>query len=150
MARQRTGRPSPPHLGPELELAREERRLAAEALDTVLFIITLGIGWLVWFLVEATNGQTPAKRIFGMRVVRSDGSPVGWRYMVLRDIVVKVLVFLVIDQLVFYLVWPDSLWGWTVSMGAWALAAMWCTWDRNVQCLWDKVLRTHVIRTSAP
>ena len=64
MARQRTGRPSPPHLGPELELAREERRLAAEALDTVLFIITLGIGRLLG-LERALTPRPSLRRLAG-------------------------------------------------------------------------------------
>lgn len=70
MAHQRTGRPSPPHLAPELELARQERRLAAFVLNIVLFTVTLGVGWLIWLLVVGRRGQSPAKQILGMHVIR--------------------------------------------------------------------------------
>ena len=29
-----------------------------------------------------------------------------------------------------------------------AIAALWCIWDANRQCLWDKVVRTYVVRAA--
>ena len=45
----------------ELETASPGRRLGGYLLEYVLAIVTLGIGWIVWFIVVAPRGQTPAK-----------------------------------------------------------------------------------------
>ncbi len=57
------------------------KRLDALVLTPVLFVATLGIGWLVWSVLEWRNGRTPSYRLLGLRVVRvSDGRPLGlWR-----------------------------------------------------------------------
>jgi hypothetical protein len=54
------------------------RRIQALALAALLFVATLGIGWLVWSLLEWRNGRTPSYRLLGLRIVRlSDGRPIG-------------------------------------------------------------------------
>ena len=55
-------------------LASQGRRLAGAVLDIALFVLTLGIGWVVWYLVAARHGQSPAKRLLGTRVIREDDS----------------------------------------------------------------------------
>ncbi|HEV2132154.1 MAG TPA: RDD family protein, partial [Longimicrobiaceae bacterium] len=64
----------------ELEEAREGRgilsflRVAADELG-------LGFGWIgLYFTVFTTlwRGQTPGKRLLGIRVLRLDGKPIGW------------------------------------------------------------------------
>ena len=53
------------------------KRIEALALVPLLFIVTLGIGWLVWCVIEWTSGRTPSYRILGLRVVRtSDDRPI--------------------------------------------------------------------------
>jgi hypothetical protein len=60
---------------PEASLGR---RLEALALTPVLLITTLGLGWLVWSLLEWRRGRTPSYRVLGLRVVRrTDGEPIG-------------------------------------------------------------------------
>lgn len=50
----------------------------------VYFIVT----WGYFLLYEAlNNGQTPGKRWAGIRVVKDDGLPVGWRESALRNLV---------------------------------------------------------------
>jgi hypothetical protein len=54
------------------------RRLEALALAPLLLLVTLGVGWLVWCVVEWGNGRTPSYRLLGLRVVRvSDEQPIG-------------------------------------------------------------------------
>ena len=53
-----------------------EKRLEALGLAPLLLVATLGVGWLVWCVLEWGNGRTPSYRILGLRVVRtSDGQP---------------------------------------------------------------------------
>ena len=129
--------------GPDLELASQGRRLGAYVLDLVLSIVTLGIGWLIWLLVVGRRGQNPAKQILGVHVVRADGSRAGLGLMLLREIVAKWAVFAVIS---YVLSLANADVGSLVSAVAFAVAALWCTWDANRQCLWDKALKTYVVR----
>ncbi len=120
------------YYGPdELETASPGRRLGGYALDTALAIVTLFIGWLIWFIVVAPRGQTPGKQLLGMYVMREDGSRAGGWYVWLREFVVEGLVFGVLVS------------GITGGLG-WALGALWCLWDGERQCLWDKVTATYV------
>ena len=53
------------------------KRIEALALTPLLFAVTLGVGWLVWCVLEWRNGRTPSYRLLGLRVVRqSDGRPI--------------------------------------------------------------------------
>lgn len=54
------------------------KRLEALALGSVLFVGTLGVGWIIWSLFEWGSGRTPSYQLLGLRVVRvSDGQPIG-------------------------------------------------------------------------
>jgi RDD family len=62
------------------------RRLEALGLTLVLLIVTLGIGWLVWTVLEWRNGLTPSYRLLGLRVVRrDDGRPIGLARSLVRS-----------------------------------------------------------------
>lgn len=114
----------------ELQTATPGRRLGAYSLDLVISIFTLYIGWIVWFIFTAQRGQTPGKQLVGLYVVREDGSRAGGWYMWLREWLVKGLLFGLIGA---------------VTAGIVSLLAMlWLLWDRDRQCLWDKVASTHV------
>ena len=128
--------------GPDLELAGQGRRLAAYVLDIVLFAFTLGIGWLIWLVIVGQRGQNPAKQLLGMHVALADGSRAGLGVMLLREIVAKWAVFAVLDLLL-SLANPGV--AGTITSLALAVAALWCAWDANRQCLWDKALGTYVV-----
>lgn len=62
-------------------------RFGGLMLDFALNFLTLGVGWFVWFLFIAGRGQTPAKQLLRMQVVReSTGTPgfaaTFWRYYI--------------------------------------------------------------------
>ena len=67
------------------------RRLMARLLDLVLFALTLGLGWWIWLGVTSGQGQSPAKRLLGLRVVRADGSPMSAGAVWFRDGVLALL-----------------------------------------------------------
>ncbi|MDE0802586.1 MAG: DUF2510 domain-containing protein [Acidimicrobiales bacterium] len=57
------------------------QRLGAWALDALLMLVTLVIGWLIWACFTAQEGQTPARKILHQRVLRYPEATVasfGW------------------------------------------------------------------------
>jgi len=67
--------------------------------------LLLAILPLAYFaLLEGFFGATPGKMLLGMRVVKLDGSPIGWREAVVRNLLRY------IDEIVIYLVGAISMW----------------------------------------
>ena len=63
------------------------RVVAAYALAVLLFVVTLGIGYIIWSLVAWGHGQTPAQRPLGLRCWRpGTGRPASRGQMALRQI----------------------------------------------------------------
>ena len=61
-------------------------RIKALVLTFCLFVATLGVGWLLWSVVEWRQGRTVSFRKMGLRVVRrSDGSPIGLGRSIVRN-----------------------------------------------------------------
>jgi uncharacterized RDD family membrane protein YckC len=70
-----------------------QHRLGAYALDAVLAVLTLGIGWLIWSLVIWGEGQTPAKKILKIRVRNFEtGAVATWGHMAVREFLVPLTV----------------------------------------------------------
>lgn len=107
-------------------------RFAAYLVESVLVLLTLYIGWLIWASMVASKGQTPAKQVLGLRVVdATSGQPVGLgRMLFMRGIVAGLVAsFAVVLSLGIVLFMPF--------------------WDRNNQNLWDKVSGTRVVNDPA-
>jgi uncharacterized RDD family membrane protein YckC len=69
-------------------LASAGRRIGAYFLSIPLFIVTLGIGYIIWGLVIWANGQTPALQVLGMRCLKRETHHVAtWGTMALREII---------------------------------------------------------------
>ena len=65
-------------------------RIGCVLLDSIFFIFTLGIGWVIWSLVLWGRGQTPGKQAVGAVVVRTDtGRVATFGTMALRELVGK-------------------------------------------------------------
>ena len=77
----------------DAELASQGRRLAGAVLDGFLFVLTLGIGWVIWYLIVARGGQSPAKQLLRTRVIRDDGQSADLGWMLIRDLVVRAIAF---------------------------------------------------------
>ncbi|MBP2707161.1 RDD family protein [Microbispora sp. RL4-1S] len=83
------------------------------------------IGFLYYWLLQSFwNGWTVGKRLFGMRVVRDDGSPAGPGTIAVRQLV-------------------EVLLGWLCILGLVDLA--WILFDRRKQALHDKAAGTLVV-----
>ena len=127
-----------------IALASRGQRLAGHTLEVVLFALTLGAGWVFWFASTGRGGQTPAKRLLGLRVVDGEGRPAGLRRMVVRDVLLKVVAFVLLDLLLLSMEVEGGVDLAFAGVVAWLVAALWCAWDGNRQCLWDKVAGTRV------
>ena len=103
-------------------------RLGASVLEDVLFVVTLGVGWLVWAALVADKGQTPAKQLLHLRVIGKRSSrPVGILRMVLSRGILGFLVSTV-----------------TICLTGGIILLM-PLWSRNRESIWDKATRTYVV-----
>jgi uncharacterized RDD family membrane protein YckC len=108
-------------------LASSARRLGGHMLDLLLMVVTLFIGWLIWQLIVAKDGQTPGKQLLGMRVVKlRTGTKATWGTMFLREVILKPLIGFGL--------------GWFFG-----IVYFWLLWDKNRQELWDKMISTIVV-----
>lgn len=103
-------------------------RLGAYLLESILAMVTLGIGWLIWAAMIAGTGQTPAKRLLKQRVINASTlRPAGFAKMffvrgLLGGIVAGIAIVVTVGVLLFM---PF--------------------WDKRNQNLWDKVSNTYVV-----
>ena len=82
-------------------LAGVGRRIGAFFLAIPLFIVTLGIGYLVWGLIIWGRGQTPTFQVLGMRCWRPDSARVpGWGWMAVREVIGRIVEGLTITAIV--------------------------------------------------
>jgi uncharacterized RDD family membrane protein YckC len=69
-------------------LATPQHRLAGRAVDYGFYIVTFGIGWIIWNLIVWTDGRTPGHQVLKMRVYSTDTKkPASWGHMALRQVV---------------------------------------------------------------
>jgi uncharacterized RDD family membrane protein YckC len=148
--------PAQPMFGP-YTLASWGSRVGAALLDGlfagVAVVILVGIavaakagvagvlaGYLAVFLLYyplammrpgPTNGQSLGKQVVGIRVIRDTGQPMTFGYSVLREFVIRVLLFGIVG---------------TITFGIAALLdVLWPLWDPENRALHDMVAGTHVV-----
>src|SRR5580704_3287984 len=69
-------------------------RIKALLLTSLLIVVTLGVGWLAWSVVEWRRGRTVSFKLMGLRVVRtSDGRPIGLGTSLLRNALLCTVLF---------------------------------------------------------
>lgn len=70
-----------------LPKASKQHRLGQYFLEAGLFVVTLGIGYIVWTLDVLRKGQTPGKQILKLRVYdATTGKPAKWGHMFIREL----------------------------------------------------------------
>ena len=128
----RSGRRDEPgrrHAAAGVQISSAGRRLGAWALDVLLLIVTLFIGWLIWSLIIWGRGQSPGKQLLHMRVVYlQNGTHVSWGRMAFREVICKGVIGIVASiTLIGYILY------------------FWLLWDAKRQELWDKMADTIVV-----
>lgn len=116
-------------------LASKGRRFGAYLLEIPLAIVTLGIGYIIWTLIVWARGQTPAKQLLDMRVVRlEERKAANWGWMALRNFGLGLVIGFPLE-----LIFPYLSLAWLLA-NAIALLAN----SRN-QALWDMIVKTVVV-----
>ena len=104
------------------------RRLGAVLLDGLLFVLTCGIGWLIWSIVLWSQATTPGKKMLGLRIVdAASGAPATMNQMLLRQLVGHWIL--------------DSVSGGLVSL----VSAVLILVNPNRQGVWDYLAKTTVV-----
>jgi len=114
-----------------VQLAGRGARILSWLVNGVLALVTLGIGWIVWWFVVAPKGQNPGKAVIGLRVIRANGDAVTTGGMFVRGLVAFVLGLML---------------GVATSGIASVLDNLWMLFDKNAQTLHDKTVDTVVVK----
>jgi hypothetical protein len=104
-------------------MASRLSRLGAAIVNALIMILTLGIGWVIWWFIVAPRGQNPGKAVVGLRVIKTNGEAATTGSMFVRG-----LLGIVCGIIPLYL---DNLW---------------LLWDRDAQTLHDKLASTVVVK----
>lgn len=124
-----------------MHLASLWRRFFAYLLDGwVLFILTLGVGWFIWFFFTAPQGQTPGKRLLGIRVLNTQGTRVTARRMWAREVLIKIVFYGIALGLGAAIIIGVLLWYYYLR----------AFWDKDKQTQHDKWLNTFVVDVPKP
>ncbi|MCI0439208.1 MAG: RDD family protein, partial [Chloroflexi bacterium] len=113
-------------------IASMGRRFVALLLDSILWLPTLIIGYIVWSLIVYARGQTPGKQLMGIRAVRIDGAEAGWGLTFVREFLIKGVVFGFISG------FTGGIFG--------LVNYLWPFADRDQQAIHDKVVSTLVVQ----
>ena len=99
-------------------------RLLCALLEVVLAVLTLGIGYFIWSFFTFRTGQTPGKKLMGIRVISlNDGKALAFWMTLLREWIVKGFIG-------------------SITFG---IAYIWILFDDKNQALYDKVMNTIVV-----
>lgn len=114
-------------------------RFGAMILETVLVIVTLGIGWFIWWLILLGQGLTPARQILRLRVIDINTKvPVSPGQVFVRGFVVYALAFGlgvgILNLIIFGVGWLFNL-----------VSALLMFRDSR-QTLWDQITSTTIGR----
>jgi uncharacterized RDD family membrane protein YckC len=106
-------------------MASRWERLLAWFVNTLLVLLTLVIGWIIWWFIVAPKGQNPGKAVVGLRVIKTDGTAGTTGIMFVRGLV-----------------------GWAAGIVPFGniVDSAWLLWDKDAQTLHDKVVGTVVVK----
>ena len=107
----------------------------SEAAGVILVLVGLVVAFFYYPVTMArqgaANGQTLGKQLLSIRVARDDAQPVTFGFALLREFVVKYLVFQVAGGVLFGI--------------PWLLDVLWPLWDSENRALHDMIVKSHVV-----
>ena len=113
--------------------AGEEFGIVALIVGFFIAVLCISVAALLYApaLMARTNGKTLGRMVTGIRVVRANGQPITFWFALLREVVIKSLLFGFISSLTFGL--------------ASLLDVLWPLWDEENRALHDFVVNTRTI-----
>jgi uncharacterized RDD family membrane protein YckC len=114
--------------------ASDEAGVAAVIVGLLLSFVAIAIVALLYapFMMARTNGRTLGRMAVGNRVVRANGAPMTFGWAMLREVVVKALLFGFVSSFTF---------------GLASLAdVLWPLWDDENRALHDFVVDTRTVK----
>jgi uncharacterized RDD family membrane protein YckC len=97
-----------------------------------LCIFVSALLYAPWMMAR-TNGRTLGRMVTGIRVVRASGAPIGFGFAMLREVVVKWLLF-------------NAILGSLTAGIALLVDYLWPLWDEENRALHDYVVNTRTVR----
>lgn len=120
-----------------LPYATPLHRFGAALLESALAIVTLGIGWFIWWLILISKGLTPARQILGLRIIDAKTmQPVSSSQVFLRGFVVYFLAFSALASALSLVLFGA---GWLFT-----LVSALLVFRASRQTLWDQMTGTTV------
>jgi uncharacterized RDD family membrane protein YckC len=112
----------------------DEVGVVAIVVGLLISIVCVAIVALLYapYLMARTNGRTFGRMATGIRVVRASGEPMTFGFAMLREVVVKTLLFGI----------ASSLTGGLASLAD----VLWPLWDEENRALHDLIVNTRVVR----
>ena len=113
--------------------ASDEVGTVAIIVGALLALLSITVVALLYApaLMARTNGKTLGRMVTGIRVIRTDGQPIGFGFAMLREVAVKTLLVGVVRTL-------------TGGIG-YLLDVLWPLWDEENRALHDFVVKTRTI-----
>lgn len=90
--------------------------------SVVNFVLSIGY-WIVVLIMVATRGQSPGKIAIGIKIVKTDGRPIGFGTTLLREVIGKIISSIII-----------------------LLGYIWILFDGQRQGWHDKIASTYVVK----
>jgi uncharacterized RDD family membrane protein YckC len=120
-----------------LPFATPLHRFGAALLESALAIVTLGLGWFIWWLVLISKGSTPARQILGLKIVNAKTmQPVSNSQVFVRGFVVYFLAFSALASALSFVLFGA---GWLFT-----LVSALLVFRASHQTLWDQITGTTV------
>ena len=85
-------------------------------------------------MMARTNGKTLGRMVTNIRVVRTSGEPITFGFALLREVVIKSLLFGIVSSFTFGL--------------ATILDVLWPLWDEENRALHDFIVSTRVVKAT--
>lgn len=87
-------------------------RLGAAIIDGILAAVTIYIYYLVQIYLTGKDGRTVGKMLFKIKVIRTDGKPLGLGGAILREVIGKFISSIVIGIGYLWIIFDDNKQGW--------------------------------------
>src|SRR5215208_3911126 len=113
--------------------ADDETGVGALIVGLVLGSIAVAVVALLYapFMMARTNGKTLGRMALGIRVMRADGAPISFGFAVVREVLIKSLLFGILGSI-------------TAGIAS-LLDVLWPLWDDENRALHDFVVNTRVV-----